>query len=173
IRNLSELVKSSSTPADHSEWITQVIAAVVREDLDFTHTDHARFDSICFQYWPPYHLHQQENMKENLYVLGKYAAALDDLSGGKPDFVRSINFEPDGVRGVPSHVEEKDITYLTRLVAGYGYRRFLLPDSEKELVTEDFKAKVLQNASLTRQMVAVTPSLPLGTSPAQGKGNTT
>ena len=152
LRNLRGFVDKAVDPTTLQNEVTEILTSVAREDLDYRDARHARFDSLCFQYWEAYQNYQVENPKENLYVLDQYIEALDDLEK-RTGLVKSAIFGPAGIRNVPGATNSQ-INHLTRLVTGYGLRIKLLPDNEEQAAQRRFFNITGKNKSLLDRMLS-------------------
>ena len=152
LRNLRGFVDRAVDQMALQKEVTEILTTVAREDLDYCNPRHARFDSLCFQYWEPYEHYQVENPKENLYVLDQYIEALDDLEK-KTGFVKSATFGPTGIRNVAGATNSQ-INHLTRLVTGYGLRIKLLPDKEAQAAQRRFFNITGKNKSILDRMLS-------------------
>jgi hypothetical protein len=156
LRNLGGFVDRSMDSPVLRDQITEILATVAREDLDYRNARDARFDSLCFEYWEPYRGYQCKNPKENLYVLEQYLEALDELER-TTGLVKSATFSSTGIRNIPPGVNNSDITRLTRLVTGYGLRLALLPSQEAPDAERRFLQVAGGNESLRERMLQSGP----------------
>jgi hypothetical protein len=153
LRNLRGFIDRSTYPQDLEAQMTDILAAVIREDLDYRNARHARFDILCFQYWDAYRRHQIKNPRENLYILDQYIEALDDLEQ-RTGIVGTATFGAGGVRNISEDVPNAVITHLNRLVTGYGLRLSLLPSDEAQISEQRFFRIARGNESLRDRMLS-------------------
>jgi hypothetical protein len=153
LRNLQGFVSRSNDATRLEEQITDILVTVAREDLDYRNPRHARFDTLCFQYWKAYRHHQGANPTENLYILEHYIEALEDLER-RTSLVTSVTFSPTGIRNIPRSANGKDIIHLTRLITGYGLRFALLSDDEAPDEEQRFFRVTGGNESLRDQILS-------------------
>jgi hypothetical protein len=152
LRNLRGFVSRSRNMTALKADIMEILATVTREDIDYCNSRHARFDSLCFQYWDDYKNYQRKNPVENIYILDKYLEALEDLER-KAGIVRSANFTSSGIRNIP-HAKNLEISHLTRLAAGYGLRLASLPPDQAQEAEQRFFKATGENASLRDWMLS-------------------
>jgi hypothetical protein len=153
LRNLRGFVGRSGDATALKAQITEILAAVVREDIDYGNARQARFDSLCFQYWEDHKRYQSEHPVENIYILDQYLEALDGLEQ-KSNIVKIATFTSTGIRNIPKDTKNSEISHLTRLVAGYGLRLSLLPGDEAQEAERRFFEITGRNASLRDQMLS-------------------
>jgi hypothetical protein len=153
-RNVALLLQGSDDPSFHESWVTDVIAAIVREDLDLSHSRQARFDTVCFQQWKPYRHHQAQNESSNVPTITKYVSALKAFSEKNRSFTRTVAFNAQHEIKSNQSVEPEEFTYFTRLIAGLSNRITLLspPDRDGWFV----RVKEVTNSQFSSQLEEVT-----------------
>jgi hypothetical protein len=153
LRNLREFVARSADPPGNETEIAEILATVIREDLDYHDLRHARFDMLCLQHWKAYRSSQMEHDRENLYVLDLYIGALTELDDST-GLVKSVSFGEAGMENIPTIVTDSNIALLARLTEGYGLRLALLPPNASPGAEERFFKAINGNKSLHEKMLS-------------------
>jgi hypothetical protein len=136
---LQILIELSTVQATYREQITKVIAAAVREDLDFEITNHVRFDQLCLTEWMPYAASEATTPTDNMLIVKRYLAALKTAANLNPGLMRHIKItNEDEITGVPPATEYDQLRHLLHLVEAYSIRVSLLPANLQEQADKGF-----------------------------------